>query len=246
LTEELSETRLASETERLRTALLSSVSHDLRTPLVTIIGAAGSLADTPSLPAAARKDLAENIREEGERLDRYVQNLLDMTRIGHGALKLHQAPLDIGELIGTARHRLRTPLRAHQVTADVPESLPLVFADEVLLEQVLVNVLDNAAKYAPSGSTIALAARPTGARLELSITDSGPGIPSAEQARVFDMFYRVTEGDRQRAGTGLGLAICKGLTEAMGGTIRAETASPDGTGTRIVLSLPLFNPETSA
>ncbi|MCA3449117.1 MAG: sensor histidine kinase KdpD [Rhodobacter sp.] len=246
LTEELSETRLASETERLRTALLSSVSHDLRTPLVTIIGAAGSLADTPSLPAAARKDLAENIREEGERLDRYVQNLLDMTRIGHGALNLHLAPLDVGELIGSARHRLRAPLRAHQVTADVPESLPLVFADEVLLEQVLVNILDNAAKYAPAGSTIALAARLTGVRLELSITDSGPGIPHAEQGRVFDMFYRVTEGDRQRAGTGLGPAICKGLTEAMGGTIRAETASPDGTGTRIVLSLPLFNPETSA
>jgi two-component system sensor histidine kinase KdpD len=246
LTEELSETRLASETERLRTALLSSVSHDLRTPLVTIIGAAGSLAETPSLPAAARKDLAENIREEGERLDRYVQNLLDMTRIGHGALKLHLAPLDVGELIGSARHRLRAPLRAHQVTADVPDSLPLVFADEVLLEQVLVNILDNAAKYAPAGSTIALAARLTGVRLELSITDSGPGIPPAEQGRVFDMFYRVTEGDRQRAGTGLGLAICKGLTEAMGGTIRAETASPDGTGTRIVLSLPLFNPETSA
>jgi two-component system sensor histidine kinase KdpD len=246
LTEELSETRLASETERLRTALLSSVSHDLRTPLVTIIGAAGSLADTPDLPAAARKDLAENIREEGERLDRYVQNLLDMTRIGHGALKLHLAPLDVGELIGSARHRLRAPLRAHLVKADVPDSLPLVLGDEVLLEQVLVNILDNAAKYAPPGSTIAIAARPTGARLDLSITDSGPGIPPSEQARVFDMFYRVTEGDRQRAGTGLGLAICKGLTEAMGGTIRAESASPDGTGTRIVLSLPLFNPETSA
>lgn len=246
LTEELSETRLASETERLRTALLSSVSHDLRTPLVTIIGAAGSLADTPDLAVAARKDLAENIREEGERLDRYVQNLLDMTRIGHGALKLHPAPLDISELIGTARHRLRAPLRAHLVTVDVPDNLPLVLADEVLLEQVLVNILDNAAKYAPAGSTITLAARTTGARLELAITDSGPGIPPAEQTRVFDMFYRVTEGDRQRAGTGLGLAICKGLTEAMGGTIRAETASPDGTGTRIVLSLPLFNPETSS
>ena len=246
LTEELSETRLASETERLRTALLSSVSHDLRTPLVTIIGAAGSLADIPDLPLPARKDLAENIREEGERLDRYVQNLLDMTRIGHGALKLHLAPIEVGELIGSARHRLRAPLRAHEVTADLPASLPVVLADAVLLEQVLVNVLDNAAKYAPAGSGIVLSARPIGGRLELSITDSGPGIPPAEQARVFDMFYRVTEGDRQRAGTGLGLAICKGLTEAMGGTIRAETALPDGTGTRIVLSLPLFNPETSA
>lgn len=175
-----------------------------------------------------------------------MQNLLDMTRIGHGALKLNLAPLDMGELIGSARHRLRAPLRSHPVTTDVTASLPLVLAHEVLLEQVLVNILDNAAKYAPAGSTIALAARPSGSRLELSITDSGPGIPFAEQTRVFDMFYRVTEGDRQRAGTGLGLAICKGLTEAMGGTIRAETASPDGTGTRIVLSLPIYNPELSA
>lgn len=245
LTEELSQTRLASETERLRTALLSSVSHDLRTPLVTIIGAAGSLADTPNLAAAARKDLADNIREEGERLDRYVQNLLDMTRLGHGALQLHLAPLDVGELIGTSRRRLRAPMRAHQVSTDVPDNLPLVLADEVLMEQVLVNILDNAAKYAPGGSTIALAARQSGAHMELSITDSGPGIPVDEQARVFDMFYRVNEGDRQRAGTGLGLAICKGLTEAMGGTIRAETASSDGTGTRIVLSLPLYVPEAS-
>ena len=251
LTEDLSETRLATETDRLLTALLSSVSHDLRTPLVTIIGAAGSLVDTPDLPLAARKDLAENIREEGERLDRYVQNLLDMTRIGHGALTLNLAPVDVGELIGAARHRLRAPLRGHVVSADLPVSLPMVLADEVLLEQVLVNILDNAAKYAPSGSTIVIAAQPNGARLDLSITDSGPGIPPADQARVFDMFYRVTEGDRQRAGTGLGLAICKGLVEAMGGTIRAEsgragTASPDGTGTRMVLSLRAFNPETSA
>lgn len=246
LTEELSETRLATETERLRTALLSSVSHDLRTPLVTIIGAAGSLADTPDLAPAARQDLAENIREEGERLDRYVQNLLDMTRLGHGALKPHMAPLDLAELVGSARHRLRGPLRAHQVLAEVPDTLPLVLADGVLLEQVLVNVLDNAAKYAPAGSTIVLAARTAGAKVDLSVSDTGIGIPPAEQQRVFDMFYRVAEGDRQRAGTGLGLAICKGLIEAMGGTIRAETASQDGPGTRIVITLPLFNPETSA
>jgi len=119
-----------------------------------------------------------------------------------------------------------------------------VQADAVLLEQVLVNILDNAAKYSPPGAAITVTARPVGARLDLCVTDSGPGIPPAEQARVFDMFYRVSEGDRQRAGTGLGLAICKGLTEAMRGTIRAETALPDGTGTRIVLSLPLFNAET--
>ncbi|EEW23736.1 sensor histidine kinase [Rhodobacter ferrooxidans] len=246
LTEDLAATELASETERLRTALLNSVSHDLRTPLVTIIGAAGSLADTPGLAPAARQALAENIREEGERLDRYVQNLLDMTRLGHGALTPQMAPVDLAELVGQARHRLRAPLRAHRVAADMPDQVPLVLADPVLLEQVLVNVLDNAAKYAPANTTIAVVARRDGALVDLSIADSGPGIPPADQARVFDMFYRVAGGDRQRAGTGLGLAICKGLIEAMGGTIRAETAFPDGTGTRIVITLPILDRKTDA
>jgi two-component system, OmpR family, sensor histidine kinase KdpD len=243
LTEDLAATELAAETERLRTALLNSVSHDLRTPLVTIIGAADSLAET-ELPASARKDLAENIREEGERLDRYVQNLLDMTRLGHGALSARLAALDLAELVGSARQRMRGVLRAHDLRVDLAPALPPVLADSVLLEQVLVNILDNAAKYAPAGSEIVISGRVSGARVELSIADHGPGIPAADQARVFDMFYRVAGGDRQRAGTGLGLAICKGLTEAMGGTIRAETAWPDGTGTRIVLSLVVQISET--
>lgn len=244
LTEDLAATQLATETERLRTALLNSVSHDLRTPLVTIIGAAGHLADT-ELPADARRDLAENIREEGERLDRYVQNLLDMTRLGHGALKPRLAPQDVAEIVGGARSRMKGVLRGHELQVNLAPNLPLILADGVLLEQVLVNILDNATKYAPEGTAIEVAARLHGVRVELSVTDRGPGIPSEDQARVFDMFYRVAGGDRQRAGTGLGLAICKGLVEAMGGTIRAETGWPDGTGTRIVMALPLHNPEVA-
>ncbi|MGL4312318.1 MAG: sensor histidine kinase, partial [Paracoccaceae bacterium] len=245
LTEDLAATELAAETERLRTALLNSVSHDLRTPLVTIIGAAGSLAEI-ELPSAARKDLAENIREEGERLDRYVQNLLDMTRLGHGALKARLVPLDLAELVGSARQRMRRVLRGHGLRVDLPAALPPVLADGVLLEQVFVNILDNAAKYAPAGSEILISGHASGGRVELSVADHGPGIPVADQSRVFDMFYRVAGGDRQRAGTGLGLAICKGLTEAMGGTIRAETGWPDGSGTRIVLSLAAHTPESTA
>jgi two-component system sensor histidine kinase KdpD len=245
LTEDLAATQLATETERLRTALLNSVSHDLRTPLVTIIGAAGHLADA-DLPQDTRRDLAENIREEGERLDRYVQNLLDMTRLGHGALKPRLAPQDMAEIVGGARSRMKGVLRGHDLQVDLAPNLPLILADGVLLEQVLVNILDNAAKYAPEGTAIDVAARLQGVRAELSVTDRGPGIPSDDQARVFDMFYRVAGGDRQRAGTGLGLAICKGLIEAMGGTIRAETGWPDGTGTRIVMALPLHNPEVAA
>ncbi|MTH66343.1 sensor histidine kinase [Paracoccus shanxieyensis] len=245
LTEDLAATQLATETERLRTALLNSVSHDLRTPLVTIIGAAGHLAEA-DLPQDARRDLAENIREEGERLDRYVQNLLDMTRLGHGALKPRLAPQDVAEIVGGARARTKAILRGHDLQVDLAPNLPLILADGVLLEQVLVNILDNAAKYAPEGTAIGIAARLQGVRVELSVTDRGPGIPPEDQARVFDMFYRVAGGDRQRAGTGLGLAICKGLVEAMGGTIRAETGWPDGTGTRIVMALPFHNPEVAA
>jgi two-component system, OmpR family, sensor histidine kinase KdpD len=245
LTEDLAATQLATETERLRTALLNSVSHDLRTPLVTIIGAAGHLADS-DLPIDARRDLAENIREEGERLDRYVQNLLDMTRLGHGALKPRLAPQDVAEIVGGARARMKGVLRGHDLQADLAPNLPLILADGVLLEQVIVNILDNAAKYSPEGSSITIGASQKGLRVEIAITDRGPGIPKEDLTRVFDMFYRVSIGDRQRAGTGLGLAICKGLVEAMGGTIRAEAGSEDGTGTRMVIALPLHNPEVTA
>jgi two-component system sensor histidine kinase KdpD len=244
LTEELAATQLATETERLRTALLNSVSHDLRTPLVTIIGAAGHLVDS-DLPPEARRDLAENIREEGERLDRYVQNLLDMTRLGHGALTPRLAPQDVPEIVGGARTRMQGVLRGHALRLDLAPNLPLILADGVLLEQVLVNILDNAAKYAPEGTEITIAARLQGLRVEVAISDHGPGIPPGDLTRVFDMFYRVANGDRQRAGTGLGLAICKGLIEAMDGTIRAETGSAAGSGTRIVLGLPLYNPEVA-
>lgn len=245
LTEDLAANQLATETERLRTALLNSVSHDLRTPLVTIIGAAGHLADS-DLPAEARRDLAENIREEGERLDRYVQNLLDMTRLGHGALRPRLAPQEVGEIVGGARARMKGVLRGHDLQVDLAPNLPLILADGVLLEQVLVNILDNAAKYSAEGTPITISGSQKGLRVEIAITDRGPGIPQADLSRVFDMFYRVAIGDRQRAGTGLGLAICKGLVEAMGGTIRAEAGAEDGTGTRMVIAMPLHNPEVAA
>ncbi|AZB62321.1 sensor histidine kinase KdpD [Cereibacter sphaeroides] len=239
LAEDLEGARLAAETDRLRTALLSSVSHDLRTPLVTIIGAAGSLAEPGALPPEAQQALAETIREEGERLDRYVQNLLDMTRLGHGALKPAVQPSDLAELVGAARTRLAAVLRGHRLGTDLPPDLPAVLVDPVLTEQVLVNILDNAAKYAPPGSPITLAARLDAGRVVLSVADEGPGIPPADREKVFDMFYRVAGTDRRRAGTGLGLAICRGLLEAQGGTIRAEAARPDGQGTRILLTLPV-------
>lgn len=240
LSEDLQQTKLASETERLRTALLSSVSHDLRTPLVTIIGAAGSLAEpSRGLTEAGRIDLAKTIRDEGERLDRYVQNLLDMTRLGHGALQPNLAPTDFADLIGSARNRLAGVLRDHPLVIDLPADLPPLMADPILTEQVIVNILDNAAKYAGAGAPITVSAEVDGPDAVLSIADQGPGIPPEAMERVFDMFYRVDNGDAQRAGTGLGLAICRGLIEAQGGRIRAEAAMLDGRGTRIVITLPV-------
>jgi two-component system sensor histidine kinase KdpD len=168
-----------------------------------------------------------------------------MTRLGHGALTPRLAPQDVAEVVGSARSRMKGVLRGHDVRMDHAPNLPLILADGVLLEQVLVNILDNAAKYAPEGTRITITARLQGPRVEVAVLDHGPGIPADDLYRVFDMFYRVANGDRQRAGTGLGLAICKGLVEAMGGTIRAETGSPDGSGTRIVLALPFYSPEAA-
>ena len=244
LQRDLEQSRVSSEAERLRTALLSSVSHDLRTPLVSIIGAASTLADpTMTLTDKGRATMAETIRDEGERLDRYIQNLLDMTRLGYGALKLKRVPTDLREIAGGARFRLRGALQRHEVIVDVPEGAAPVLVDPLLIEQVIMNLLDNAAKYAPEGSCITLSARTIGAEMEMSVSDEGPGIPEAARTRVFDMFYRVAAGDVQRAGTGLGLAIARGIIEAHKGSIYVKPALPDGTGTCIVMTVPIANPE---
>ncbi|SIS70543.1 sensor histidine kinase [Paracoccus saliphilus] len=243
LTEDLAQTRVVSEAERLRSSLLSSVSHDLRTPLVSILGAAEGL-ENPGLSPDAQRILVETVREEGERLDRYIQNLLDMTRLGHGALKPNAIPSDLRELVGMARHRLRGPLRDHPVSVQMPEDMAPVHADPVLMEQVLVNILDNAAKYSGPATPIRISAEVRGAHALLSIEDDGPGLPPGAADRVFDMFWRAEQGDRGQAGTGLGLAICRGIVEAHRGSIRAGSAHSGEQGTRIVIELPLSNPET--
>ena len=245
LTADIEESRVLSEAERLRAALLSSVSHDLRTPLVSIIGAATSLIEPgEALSRASERQLAETIREEGERLNRYVQNLLDMTRITYGALVLKKEWVEPRELVGRAVRQLRQELRGFDVRIDVPLTLPVVKADPVLLEQALVNVLDNAAKYAPAGTAIRIAAERSEGLVRLVVEDEGPGIPEAERERVFDMFYRVREGDGAGKGTGLGLAIARGILEAHGGTIRALSGR-EGRGTRIEIGLPLVTTEAA-
>ncbi len=242
LASDMEQARLLAETESLRAALLSSVSHDLRTPLVSIIGAATSLVDVDeALGASGRRSMAETIRDEGERLNRYVQNLLDMTRLGYGALKVARQPVDLREVVGRALRRLDRDLAAHRVVRDLPASLPEVSGDAVLLEQVVTNILDNAAKYAPPGSQVTVSAEASGGGVALAIADEGPGIPESDRAHVFDMFFRVRAGDGQPGGTGLGLAIAKGIVDAHGGSIRAE-AGIGGGGTRIVVTLPAATP----
>ncbi|PPD15684.1 MAG: two-component sensor histidine kinase [Methylobacterium sp.] len=238
LAEEVANARVTAESDKLRAALLNAVSHDLRTPLVTVIGATSSLAEGMDLPEDARRSLATSAHEEARRLDRIVQNLLDMTRLGHGALKPSRAAIDLREIIGRVRADLGRALARHGLEIEISPGLPPLDADPVLIGQALGNVLENAAKYAPAGSAIRLVARQAGREVEILVSDQGPGIPEADRDKVFDLFYRAAQGDGAPAGTGMGLAIVKGLVEAHGGRAYAE-AGPGGQGTTLRLVLPL-------
>jgi two-component system sensor histidine kinase KdpD len=239
LVRDIEEVRLVTETERLRSALLSSVSHDLRTPLVSVIGSATNLvAPDHALSESDRVQLAETILEESERLNRYVQNLLDMTRLSYGALQPSREWADIRELVGRAIKRVEKLARGHRIEHDMPADLPPVHIDPVLIEQVLVNLLDNAIKYSPADARITIEAEHGKDQLIVRVCDEGPGIPPEAREAVFDMFYRVRAADKQPAGTGLGLSICRGIVEAHGGVIVAKPGRA-GRGTIIEFTLPL-------
>jgi two-component system sensor histidine kinase KdpD len=237
---EIQDSRVSAEKEKLRGALLSSLSHDLRTPLAGIVGSVTSLLSYGTdFSAAARRDLLLTIQEEADRLNRFVANLLDMTRLESGAFALRRDWTEVADLVGSAVSRIKSRLTGRAIRLDIAPGLPLVRVDFVLLEQVLFNVLDNALKYAPAGSEIVIAARQEADTLAIDITDSGTGIPTADLERVFDKFYRVQGGDRQVAGTGLGLSICRGFVEAHGGTIVARSPVAGGHGTTIAIRLPV-------
>ncbi|WP_397453381.1 DUF4118 domain-containing protein [Pseudomonas sp. NA-150] len=239
LTEELEAARLHGETEQLRSALLASVSHDLRTPLTSMRGSIDSLlALGEAIPREDRQELLEGTRDEAERLDRYIQNLLDMTRLGHGALKLARDWVSPGDIVGSALNRLRAVLAPLQVSAQVPAELPLLYVHAALIEQALVNVLENAARFSPAHGRLQVEAGANDSELYFSVSDEGPGIPEAERAKIFDMFYTAARGDRGGQGTGLGLAICLGMVGAHGGRISVAEGI-DGQGTCITLHLPL-------
>ncbi len=238
LVADIEKAKVTTEREHLRSALLSSLSHDLRTPLVSVLGAATTLLNYDDrLNSEARRDLALTIQEETERLNRFVQNLLDMTRLGSGALKPRVDWVDLHDIVEAAVRRAENLSRAHTVRVDIAADVPLLCVDAVLMEQVFFNLLDNACKYSPPETAIRIWAARIDDGVTLEVTDQGPGIASEDRERVFDMFYRVNQTDSQ-SGTGLGLAICRGIVEAHNGTIRVE-AGLHGVGTSIVIRLPL-------
>jgi two-component system, OmpR family, sensor histidine kinase KdpD len=239
LTVDIEASRLQNETERLRTALLSSVSHDLRTPLASIMGSATTLTHMDgSLSNENRTDLVQNILQESERLNRFVQNLLDMTKLGHGTMEPKREWVsDIRDILGRATSRLQKTLMHYKVEYKIDDNVANFYVDPVLIEQVMVNILENAAKYSPAGTRIQIIVEKAKDGASLRISDQGQGIPEADREKVFDMFYRVRAGDSKVAGTGLGLAICRGIIAAHGGTIHAE-AGFMGKGTVIVIQFP--------
>ena len=242
LVADLADARIGGETERLRSALLSSVSHDLRSPLAAMVGAAESLEHYgDAMDRADRQDLVETIRLEGERLDRYIQNLLDMTRLGHGGLTLNRDWIGVDELIGSAVTRLQRYQPGLRFDIRIAAGLPAVWVHPALVEQALFNVIENAAKFSPAGEPIAIEARDVDGQLRVEVSDRGPGIPEDERKRIFDMFFSVERGDRGRQGTGLGLAITQGMVGAHGGSVEAMPGY-DGRGTTIRITLPRMQP----
>jgi two-component system sensor histidine kinase KdpD len=232
---EAEQARVAVETERLRNTLLSSVSHDLRTPLATITGAASTLLQPATLSADTERELKESIYDEADRLNRLVTNLLDMTRLESGSLELNRDWNSIEELVGTALARLERSLKERPLTLSIPADLPLVLVDGVLIEQVLVNLLDNATKYTPPGSRVSVAASTTEGVVLVEVSDDGPGLLAGSEERVFEKFYRASPSSQR--GFGLGLPICKAIITAHGGQIGAANRFPHGTTFRF--SLPL-------
>jgi two-component system sensor histidine kinase KdpD len=231
---------LQVETERMRSALLSSVSHDLRTPLAAIAGASSTLLrGGEALPDGARRELLESVNEEAARLNRFIANLLDMTRLEAGSITVRKEWQPVEEVVGAAIGQLEERLGGRELCTRIPDSLPLVPLDTALVGQALVNLLENAFKYTPAGSPIDISARLERDGIVIEVADRGPGLAPGEELRVFDKFYRLPSETGQ-PGAGLGLAICKAIAAAHGGSIAA--ANRAGGGSVFSLWLPLGGP----
>ncbi len=234
LTRRLRQEEVRAREEELRSALLSTVSHDLRTPLGAMSGAATALRDCPDgLTSSERADLAGTICDEADRLERLIDNLLDMTRLEFGGVQPKRRWFLLDDVIDSARTRNERKLGLRLVNVSLPGSAFLVFADPALIEQVLVNLLENAAKYTPPGSPIDVVGRVTRSGWEIEVADRGPGIERAVRNKVFEKFYRGPHDDKP--GAGLGLAICRGAVEAHGGSLTVDARPGGGATFRIVL-----------
>jgi two-component system sensor histidine kinase KdpD len=242
LVDDLDRAKRRVEADRLRSALLTSISHDLKTPLAAIIGAAGTLKSfSNELNDQGKIDLISTVIDESERLNRFIANLLDMTKLEAGSIKPNTARHDIGEIVGSVLERAGKILARHKVEVETPADLPMLDLDPVLFEQALFNLLDNAAKYAPPETTIRIESWQEGDTVSLQVTDEGSGIPPEEIDRIFEKFHRAQKEDQVRAGTGLGLAIARGFIEAMGGTINAANRS-DRPGAVFTIAMPVPKP----
>lgn len=242
LVSELESARVKTEIEQLRSALLSSVSHDLKSPLSAMMGAADSMRLLDKqLSAEDRRELVDTILSESRRLDSYIQNLLDMTRLGHGSLKIERDWASVTDIIGSAIIRLKRcfPLVKTEYLENSP--LPLLFVHAALIEQALFNILENAVKFSPPEETIKITVGVKNNACLISVEDRGPGVPESFREKIFDMFYVVSDGDRKKQSTGLGLAICRGMIGAHDGTVKA-LAGMDHKGTRIEVALPIDYP----
>ena len=232
------ETRVQMQTEQMRSSLLSAISHDLRTPLASITGATSTLrSQSERLPPETRQELLDSISEEAERLSRLVGNLLEMTRFESGSVELRRDYYPLEEIVGAALQRMQSKLKGRQLRTHLPDSLPMVHVDDVLLGQVVLNLLENAVKYSPAETPVEVAAEAGDGAVVLEVRDRGPGFAPGEEQRVFEKFYR---GKRDGAsGAGLGLAICRAIVEAHQGTI--EALNREGGGAVLRVRIPLEN-----
>jgi two-component system sensor histidine kinase KdpD len=233
LAEDAENARIAVETERTRSTLLSAVSHDLRTPLASITGAAGALlAPGSSLDDEGKRDLVAAIRDEGDRLGRLVANLLDLTRVGAGGAALRREWYAIEELVASAMGRVRPRLEPRSTEVEVPKEVLLVRVDGVLFEQVVVNLLENAVRHTPPGTPIAVRVRATATDVVVEVLDRGPGIAPAKREEIFAPFHRPSS---ETAGAGLGLALCRAIVRAHGGTIVVDARPQGGAVFRVTI-----------
>ncbi|CAG0989276.1 partial two-component system, OmpR family, sensor histidine kinase KdpD, partial [Anaerolineae bacterium] len=247
LAETARKNQLDMEAERLRNSLLSSISHDLRTPLATIVGSASSLVESQDLTPDAQLELSRTIYDEARRMSSLINNILDMARLDAGAVELNKQWYPLEEIIGSVLTRLQKQLSDRTVTVKLPAGIPMIYVDAVMIEQVLINLLENVVRYTPMHSPVTITAELSNTAVEIAIADQGAGIPKDSEHKLFEKFYRVRHESAQ-SGVGLGLAICRAIVEAHGGTIKAENRATGGAIFSFILPLeqqpPIIEPET--